>query len=168
MVYLGRENTFSNFPMVTGWDLWILLVCLWFKVKNVGGILLHNNQMQINKPSMKELCVWVICPGPMLQASLFCTHLLFYFGGDGSGPDNSIIARFDSVTRKWYHLGNLLAGRYGHAAIFEGNHFIYHFIISAFSKQRNYVSFVSQPRVHVSKRLNFCFHDINIDWEFTR
>ena len=76
---------FSSFPMVTGWDLWLLLVCLWFKVKNVGGILLHNNQMQINKPSMKELCVWVICPGPMLQASLFCTHFLFYFGGDGKG-----------------------------------------------------------------------------------
>ena len=46
-----------------------------------------------------------------------------YFGG--AGPSGrSVIAKFDSATRQWSNLGNLVAGREDHGVIFDGTYFL--------------------------------------------
>ena len=51
-----------------------------------------------------------------------------YFGGGvdfhGDGTTSSVIAKFDSITRHWSILGNLLDGRHGHGVIFDGSYFL--------------------------------------------
>ena len=46
-----------------------------------------------------------------------------YFGGRGSDR-SSMIAKFDSMTRQWSKIGNLVAGREDHGAIFDGIYFL--------------------------------------------
>ena len=46
-----------------------------------------------------------------------------YFGGYGV-DGNSVIAKFDSTTRQWSNIGNLMTGRDHHSAIFDGSYFL--------------------------------------------
>ena len=49
-----------------------------------------------------------------------------YFGGavDSGKSRTSVIAKFDSTTRQWSNLGNLVTGRRDHGAIFDGTYFL--------------------------------------------
>ena len=47
----------------------------------------------------------------------------FYFGGYGN-DGKSVIAKFDSATRQWSNIGNLVTGRQDHGAIFDGSFFL--------------------------------------------
>ena len=49
-----------------------------------------------------------------------------YFGGHSwaNRYGESIIAKFDSTTRQWSKIGNLVTGRAKHGAIFDGSNFI--------------------------------------------
>ena len=48
-----------------------------------------------------------------------------YFGGwDFWNTDGAVIAKFDSTTRQWSHIGSLREGRTGHGAIFDGTDFL--------------------------------------------
>ena len=46
-----------------------------------------------------------------------------YFGGEGNSG-SSVIAKFDSATRQWSNIGNLVTGRQDHGAIFDGRYFL--------------------------------------------
>ena len=46
-----------------------------------------------------------------------------YFGGYSSGS-SSVITKFDSTTRQWSDLGNLVTSRYLHSSIFVGSYFL--------------------------------------------
>ena len=46
-----------------------------------------------------------------------------YFGGYGTAA-SSVISKFDSITREWSNLGNLVTRRHYHAAIFDGTYFL--------------------------------------------
>ena len=49
----------------------------------------------------------------------------FYFGGwHVLSTASAVIAKFDSTTRQWSHIGSLREGRTGHGAIFDGAYFL--------------------------------------------
>ena len=57
-------------------------------------------------------------------AVVYFQDSFIYFGGYGISDDLSVISKFDSTTRQWSNLGNLVTGRFDHGAIFDGTYFL--------------------------------------------
>ena len=51
-------------------------------------------------------------------------EFFIYFGGVADTTDVFRIAKFDSVTRKWSNLGNMVTARSKHGVDFDGTYFL--------------------------------------------